>query len=183
VARKVFRGGKVFDGTGAPLSDADVVIEEGRIVDVGPGLDADEAVECSGRSLLPGLFDRHVHVASRHEDLDEIRVMNEPFSLRFFRIAEILRTTLALGITTIRDASRADAGLKAAVEEGALAGPRMQISVNMISMTGGHSDGWLPSGSRSVWDVAYPGMSSERSSRGSGPTWSWSKAIPSASRR
>ena len=120
MTRIVFSGGQVFDGTGAPPADADVVIQDGRIVDVGPGLDGDERVDVAGKTLLPGLFDCHVHLASRYEDKDEARVMNEPFSLPFFRIAENLRTTLALGITTVRDASGADAGLKMAVEQGVL---------------------------------------------------------------
>jgi imidazolonepropionase-like amidohydrolase len=148
----------VFDGTGEPLADADVVIEDGRIVEVGPGLDGDEVVECSGKSLLPGLFDCHIHVASQHEDFDEVRVMNEPFSLSFFRVVETLRQILALGITTVRDAAGADAGMRAAVDQGIVLGPRMQISVNMLSMTGGHADPWLPSGARGVWSIEYPGM-------------------------
>ena len=160
MTRTVFAGGRVFDGTGSALADADVVIEDGRVVDVGPGLDGDDEVDCTGMSLLPGLFDCHVHLAFRHEDLDEVRVMNEPFSVRFFRMAENMRTTLALGITTVRDASGADAGLKAALEEGTLVGPRMQISVQMLSMTGGHSDAWLPSGAVASWGVEYPGMPS-----------------------
>jgi imidazolonepropionase-like amidohydrolase len=160
MTRKVFTGGRVFDGTGAPISDADVAIEAGRIVDVGPGLDGDDNVDCSGKALLPGLFDCHVHLSGRHEDFDEVRVMNEPFSARFFRMAENLRITLALGITTVRDAAGADAGLKLAVEEGTLVGPRMQISVNMLSMTGGHSDAWLPSGVVGTWGLTYPGMPS-----------------------
>ena len=158
MGRTLFRGGRVFDGTGAELAEADVTIEDGRIVEVGPDLDGDEAVECGGRALLPGLFDCHIHVASTHEDFDEVRVMNEPFSLPFFRAVETLRTILALGITTIRDAAGADAGLKAAVEQGVVVGPRMQISVNMLSMTGGHSDPWLPSGARGPWGTTYPGM-------------------------
>jgi imidazolonepropionase-like amidohydrolase len=160
MARTVFTGGRVFDGTGAAIADADVAIEDGRIVEVGSGLDGDEGVDCSGKALLPGLFDCHVHLAFRHEDLDEVRVMNEPFSAPFFRMAENLRITLALGITTVRDASGADAGLKLAVEEGTLVGPRMRISVNMLSMTGGHSDAWLPSGGVGPWGVPYPGMPS-----------------------
>ena len=67
---------------------------------------------------------------------------------------------MALGITTVRDASGADAGLRAAVEEGTLVGPRMQISVNMLSMTGGHNDPWLPSGVEGVFGTPYPGMPS-----------------------
>jgi imidazolonepropionase-like amidohydrolase len=156
--RTLFSGGKVFDGTGAAVADADVVVEGGRIVEVGPGLDGDEAVDVSGRTLLPGMFDCHVHVVLRHEDMDELRVMHKPFSYRFFQIAETLRKTIELGITTVRDAAGADLGLKQAVEDGVLVGPRMQISVNMLSMTGGHSDAWLPSGAVSSWGVSYPGM-------------------------
>jgi imidazolonepropionase-like amidohydrolase len=160
MARTVFRGGSVFDGTGAGLAPADVVVDGGKVVAVGAGLDGDDAVECSGKALLPGLFDCHVHLATRYEDMDEYRVMNEPFSLPFFRMAENLRTTLALGITTVRDAAGADAGLRAAVEEGALVGPRMQISVTMLSMTGGHADAWMPSGTVGPWGIGYPGMPS-----------------------
>lgn len=160
MSRVLLSGGRVFDGTGAPLSDADVVLEDGRIAEVGPELDGDEAVDVTGKTLLPGLFDCHVHLAMRYEDFDEFRLMNEPFSLPFFRMAENLRTTLALGITTVRDAKGADAGLRMAVEQGVLVGPRMQISVSMLSMTGGHNDAWLPSGAIGPWGVEYPGMPS-----------------------
>ena len=156
--RIVLTGARVFDGTGAPTADADVAFEEGRIVDVGPGLDGDEAVDVAGATLLPGLFDCHVHISGRYEDFDELDVMHRPFSYRFFTIAENLRRTLALGITTVRDAAGADLGLKLAVDDGILVGPRMKISINALSMTGGHSDAWLPSGGLSVWNLPYPGM-------------------------
>ncbi|HEU4528540.1 MAG TPA: amidohydrolase family protein [Actinomycetota bacterium] len=158
MTRTVFTGGRIFDGTGAPLAEADLALEDGRILEIGVGLEGDDAVDCSGKALLPGLFDVHVHVAFSYEDFDEVRIMNEPFSLRFYRVAENLRRTIALGITTVRDASGADAGMRAAVERGLLVGPRMQISVNMLGMTGGHSDAWLPSGARGAWGSSYPGM-------------------------
>ena len=158
--RTVFTGGRVFDGTGAAPANADVLIAEGRIVEVGPGLDGDVAVDVAGKMLLPGLFDTHVHLAMRYEDFDEAVIMNEPFSLKFHRMAQTLRTTIALGITTVRDAAGADAGLRMAVQEGTLIGPRMQISVQMLSMTGGHSDAWLPSGILGMWGLEYPGMPS-----------------------
>jgi imidazolonepropionase-like amidohydrolase len=156
----VFHGGRIFDGTGSAVADGDVAIADGRIASVGTSLDGDDGVDCSGKTLLPGLFDCHVHLAGRYEDIDEYRVMNEPFSLPFFRMAENLRITLALGITSVRDASGADAGLRAAVEEGTLIGPRMQISVTMLSMTGGHADARLPSGVIGPWGTEYPGMPS-----------------------
>jgi imidazolonepropionase-like amidohydrolase len=151
MTRTVFRGGRVFDGTGAPIAAADVVIEGGRIVEVGSGLDADEAVECDGKALLPGLFDCHVHLMGRYED--------RPFSYAFFLAPANLRTTLALGITTVRDAGGTDLGLKRAVDDGVIPGPRMQIAITMLSQTGGHNDPWLPSGGTSVdWGVGYPGF-------------------------
>jgi imidazolonepropionase-like amidohydrolase len=146
--RTVLTGGAVFDGTGSDVASADVVIEDGRIVDVGPGLDGDGAVDVGGKTLLPGMFDCHVHIGFRHEDFDLTRTLHEPFTYRFFRFAEILRWYLDLGITSVRDASGVDAGVRKAVADGILPGPRVQISVNMLSITGGHSDEWLPSGAR-----------------------------------
>jgi imidazolonepropionase-like amidohydrolase len=160
LTRTLFAGARVFDGTGSMPDEADVVVEGGRIVDVGPGLDGDERVDVAGRHLLPGLFDCHVHVGSTYEDFDETAVMHRPFTYAFFKIPATLRTTLRLGITTVRDASGADLGVKRAVEDGVLVGPRMQISVQMLSITGGHADPTLPSGATSPWGVEYPGMPS-----------------------
>jgi imidazolonepropionase-like amidohydrolase len=123
-----------------------VAVEDGRIVEVGRGLDGDEAVEVGGRTILPGLFDCHVHVMVT--DIDVWRVAQTPFSYRFYQAIGNLRATLDVGITTIRDGGGADLGLKQALEDGLVEGPRMQIALTMISQTGGHSDGWMPSGVR-----------------------------------
>ena len=146
--RTLFEGGLVFDGTGADPARADVVVEDGRILDVATGLDGDRAVDVSGRTLLPGLFDCHIHLAYTYEDVDELQLLYTPLSLRFFRSVESLRTTLSLGITTVRDAGGADLGMKRAVEDGVVQGPRMQISLTMLSQTGGHADDWVPAGVR-----------------------------------
>jgi N-acyl-D-aspartate/D-glutamate deacylase len=65
MTRTLLRGGLVFDGTGAPPAEADLLVEDGRILEVGPGLDGDEAVDVGGRHLLPGLFDCHTQGSSR----------------------------------------------------------------------------------------------------------------------
>jgi N-acyl-D-aspartate/D-glutamate deacylase len=80
--RVVFAGGRVFDGTGAAPAEADVAVVDGRIVDVGPGLDGDEAIDVGGRCLLPGMFDCHVHMT--FSDVDMLRMAQTPFSYRFF---------------------------------------------------------------------------------------------------
>jgi len=154
----VFHGGSVFDGTLAPIAEADVVIEDGRIVELGTGLDADEQVECTGLTVLPGLFDTHTHVI--FSTLDWVEELVTPFSFRFFDAMRNLEATLATGITTVRDAAGADAGIKKAVDDGVIAGPRMRISVNMLSQTGGHADGWLRSGLD--LDLEWPGSPSGR---------------------
>jgi imidazolonepropionase-like amidohydrolase len=154
--RTVLAGGLVFDGTGSPPVEADVAVEGERIVEVGRGLDGDEAVDASGLTLLPGLFDTHVHVMFGH--VDAWRHLQTPFSYRFYDAIRNMEATLAAGITTVRDAGGADLGVKQAVEEGIVRGPRLQISLTMLSQTGGHGDGWLPSGGSTKLFSAYPGM-------------------------
>jgi len=158
MTRIVLRGGRVFDGTGTDPAAGDVAIEDGRIVDVGTRLDGDEAVDVGGRTLLPGLFDCHTHVCTSY--IDPLRRALQPFSYQFFEAQRNLLATLRIGITTIREAGGADLGVKQAVEDGLIPGPRMQISIIMLSQTGGHGDDWLPSGNHSALFVSHPGRPS-----------------------
>jgi len=144
MTRTVFRGATVVDGTGAGPAAADIVVEDGRIAQLGTGLDADTAVDLDGKSVLPGLFDCHTHVIV--SSIDTMRLLQTPFSYRFFQAAKNLEATLRIGITTVRDAGGADLGIKQAVEDGLVPGPRMHISLSMLSQTGGHGDGWMPYG-------------------------------------
>ncbi len=57
-----------------------------------------------------------------------------------------MQKTLNAGVTSVRDAGLADVGLKIAVEKDIIIGPRIQISVSPLSITGGHFDFWLNSG-------------------------------------
>jgi imidazolonepropionase-like amidohydrolase len=152
----VFAGGRVFDGTGAAVAEADVAVVDGRIAEVGVGLDGDEQIDVGGTTLLPGLFDTHVHVM--FGCVDFWKLMQEPFSYRFYDAIRNLEATLGVGITTVRDAGGADLGVKRALEEGIVRGPRVQISLTMLSQTGGHGDGWLPSGAEAEIFPAYPGV-------------------------
>lgn len=154
--RLVFAGGSVFDASSGSFQTADVLVEGDRIVDVGADLDGDQIVDCAGRWILPGLVDAHVHLAFAHVDM--FRHAHTPFSYRFYETIESMRATLATGVTTVRDAGGADLGTKLAVERGVVDGPRMQISLTMLSQTGGHGDDWLPSGARMRLLQAYQGM-------------------------
>ncbi len=158
MGRTVLSGGRVFDGTGSAIADADVVICDGLIADVGIGLDGDEQIDVSGLTLLPGLFDCHVHVMVSGIDL--VRRLQRPFSYPFFQAARNLAATLDCGITMVRDAGGADLGVQRAVEDGLIDGPRLQIAISALSQTGGHGDGWLPSGMTTHLLATHPGRPS-----------------------
>jgi len=158
-ARLLVRGGHVFDPIGGTAGPADVVVEGARIVDVGVGLDGDTAIDATGRLVVPGFIDCHVHVLL--DDVDTLRLLQTPLSLRFFQAARNLRLTLRAGVTTIRDAAGADLGVKQALAAGLIDGPDMQIAIGMLSQTGGHGDEWLPTGEcvHALWPP-YPGRPS-----------------------
>lgn len=155
MSRTVLYGGRVFDGTGSPVADGDVVFEDGRIVAVGTGLDGDDGIDVAGCALLPGLFDCHVHVTSSGTDF--LQRLQRPFSYHFYEAARNLAATLDCGITTVRDAGGADLGIQQAVDDGLIDGPRMRIAITILSQTAGHGDGWLPSGVLAPFQVGHPG--------------------------
>jgi imidazolonepropionase-like amidohydrolase len=74
-------------------------------------------------------------------------LLNSP-TYNTLRSIEIFRETLACGVTTARDMGGADVGFRTAIEEGIIDGPRLLISIGMISQTGGHGDCWVPAGMR-----------------------------------
>lgn len=155
MTRTLFTGGLVYDGTTAPPAAGDVVVEDGRILDVGPGLDGDVSVDCSGGYVSPGFMDCHVHVTL--DNPSQMRILETPFSLQFYSAAANLKKTLDIGITSIRDAGGADLGIKEAVDRGMIPGPRMQISIIMLSQTGGHGDDWGICGGDAPFFLPHPG--------------------------
>src|SRR3978361_1365284 len=139
MTRRVFSGGQVLDGTGSAAAAADVGGEDGRIGAVGTGLDGDEVVDCTGATVLPGLFDCHVHVMM--SGVDTLRHLQTPSIAGFFESVRSPRRTLAQGITNVRDAGGADLGVAEAVRPGLIAGPRMQIAISMLSRPAGPGAG------------------------------------------
>lgn len=158
MTRRVLAGGLVFDGSGADAIPADVAIEDGRIAAVGSGLQGDETVDVRGMLVAPGLIDCHVH--SIFDGMDLAKVQNRPFSMEFFEATRTLRTILDSGVTTVRDAGGADLGVKTAVASGLVEGPRMTISISVLSQTGGHVDGWNVHGDDLRLMVPHPGRPS-----------------------
>src|SRR5215472_10387783 len=149
---KVLKGGRLIDGTGAgPVAGATIVIRDGRVeavttraMDEWPQ-DA-QIIDASGMTILPGLIDCHDHMAMHGYDLARRWGIDEPQSTRTLRTAKVLRDTLAAGYTAVRDAAGLDTGFKRAIDEGLITGPRLVLSLCIISPIGGIGDRVSPSG-------------------------------------
>lgn len=145
-------GGTLIDGLGGdPIRSGIVVIEDGRIIAAGSEKNVAipakaQRLDATGRTILPGFIDCHVHGTYRARDMRQ-HLLNAP-TYNVLRSIDIFRETLACGITTARDMGGADAGFRAAIEEGLIDGPRLLISLGMISQTGGHGDYWVPADMR-----------------------------------
>ena len=103
-------------------------------------------IELPGMTLLPGLIDAHTHVLLHpyNEALWNDQVLKEALALRVCRATNHLRSTLLSGFTTIRDlgtegAGYADVGLKQAVAQGIIPGPRMLVVTRAIVATGSYA--------------------------------------------
>lgn len=156
--RLLLHGADVFDGASEPAR-ADVVVQDGLIADVGHGLDGDDAVDLSGCTLLPGFVDAHVHV--NYDTVDSFEILKRPFTWEFFASVVNLQRTLSAGVTLVRDAGGADSGVRQAVAQGLIPGPDLQISITMLSQTGGHGDAWAPCGmALAGFGAAHPGRPS-----------------------
>ena len=152
----VFSGGQIFDGTGAVPERGDIRVENGRIAEIGTGLSGDVEIDVSDKTIFPGFFDCHVHLTMT--TIDTVERLSTPLSYRFYQAIHNMQVTLDAGITSVRDASGADLGVKQAVDNGLVAGPRMQISIAMLSQTGGHGDGHVLCGAQ--LRMPYPGAPS-----------------------
>ncbi|MET7304461.1 amidohydrolase family protein [Embleya sp. NPDC005575] len=141
MGRLVLRAGSVLDVRSGELGVADVAVAGSRIVAVGTGLDGDEAVDCAGQLVVPGFIDCHTHVCLTQTLRDPFGL---PRSVRPLSAVPVLRTLLQLGVTTVRDAWGADAGVRMAVERGWVEGPQVLISVRQVCTTGGIGDHWTP---------------------------------------
>ena len=143
-------GGRIIDGLGGdPVANGTVLIERNRVAAVGRDLRVPReanVVDVAGLTVLPGMIDCHVHSTYRARDMRQ-HLLNAP-TYNVLRSTRILEETLACGVTTARDMGGADAGFREASAEGYVAGPRLLISIVMISQTGGHGDSWVPAGVR-----------------------------------
>ena len=142
-------GARLVDARSESPIDGDciVVADDGRITAVGRGrgmvpVDA-TILDVAGATVVPGLIDCHVHITGAHERLETALARTYTESVGTMLTAG--RAFLESGVTTVRDAGGAPAGLRK-MFAGGWPGPRLQVSAVPISITGGHGDGMTSSG-------------------------------------
>lgn len=139
----------VFDGRdGVVHKGWRVLVRGNRIISVGPDIVAPAntgILQLPGTTLLPGLIDAHVHLFLHpyNETSWNDQVLKEPLALRTLRAGVNAWATLMAGFTTVRDlgtegADYADVGLKAAIAQGIIAGPRMLVATRALVATGSY---------------------------------------------
>ena len=156
----IVRARSLIDGTSArPLRDPEIVIRGNRIVDVyvagtHPPPSGAQVIDLGAATVLPGLIDCHTHIFLQGEVPAaggyDVQLLKFPASYRVARAIVAARRALEQGFTTIRDvetegAGYGDVGIKQAINEGYIPGPRMFVSTRSISTTGGYVlEGYAP---------------------------------------
>ena len=147
----VIRGGRIFDGTGAPARPGTLMIEGDRILPILPPeatgwSDDARLIDATGKTVMPGLIDLHTHLTYTEPNVDPL-VAND-ISDATLRGVERLRFYIESGITSVRDvASHREVPfrLKAWVAQNRIPGPRVFAAGQLITGTGGHgAEGLAP---------------------------------------
>lgn len=151
----VLEPAQVFDGD-ALHPNWQVAVRAGRIVAVGPNLAGGRRIPLPRLTLLPGLIEGHSHLLLHPYDETPWtdQVLNESLALRVARATNHARLTVMAGWTTVRDlgtegADYADVGLKAAVDQGIIPGPRILTTTRAIVATGSYA----PKGFDPRWNI------------------------------
>lgn len=146
---QVLKPAGVFDGIdGKVHAGWEVLVTGDRIVAVGPALNTPanaRSVELPGTTLMPGMIEGHGHLFLHPYDETswDDQVLHEPLALRTARAVASARVTLLAGFTSERDlgtegAGFADVGLKAAIDQGIVPGPRLLVATRAIVALGAY---------------------------------------------
>lgn len=139
--------GTLIDGTGRePLANAVIIIEGDKIKEVGPAArvkvpDGATKIDASGKWILPGFIDCHIHLTTETSDLEYYRDSN---SLATLRALQLMNMYLRCGVTAVRDVGSHVEAMQALVraqKNGYIDSIRVYPCGDLITITGGHGYG------------------------------------------
>jgi imidazolonepropionase-like amidohydrolase len=143
----LLRGAQLFDGAAVHVG-WEVLVEGDRIAAVGPHLTTPagtRVIELPGDTIMPGMIEGHGHLFLHpyNETSWDDQVLHEPLAVRTARAIVHARDTLMAGFTSERDlgtegAGYADVGLKQAINQGIVPGPRMIVATRAIVAEGAY---------------------------------------------
>jgi imidazolonepropionase-like amidohydrolase len=146
----VLKAARLFDGKSNLLvTPGVVVVTDGKIVAAGTSAAIPagaEVMDLGDATLLPGFIDAHTHLTMMYsEDYKQERLdpLEKTIAERALDASVNARVTLLAGVTTVRDVGSSDyldVGLRNAIRNGKVPGPRMLVTVHALSATGGHCD-------------------------------------------
>jgi len=126
------------------VKDAVILVENGRFTSVGKNIEVPkgaEIIDLKGRTVLPGIIDAHIHCLLDASGDPHSSMEKENEAVTLIKAQKALERTLKSGVTYVRDLGGTkyfDIGLRDAVNNGLIKGPRMQVAGKLITMTGGH---------------------------------------------
>lgn len=144
----VIKGGNLIDGTGAKLQkNSVIVVEEARITAVGkegevkiPKEAKKTEIDASGKTVMPGLIDSHLHLIGMKTDRYLEEQFVRPEQLGLIKSVYDAVDLLEAGFTTVKDCGGFGIYLKRAIAEGTTRGPRILSAGYVLSQTAGHGD-------------------------------------------
>ena len=146
----VLKAARMFDGKSNTLSSPGLlVVTDGKIAGVGGKaaiLAGAETIDLGDATLLPGFIDAHTHLTMMYSDdwkQNALDVLQKPIAEQALDASANARVTLMAGFTTVRDVGSSnylDVGLRNAIRDGVVPGPRMLVTVHALGSTGGHCD-------------------------------------------
>jgi imidazolonepropionase-like amidohydrolase len=135
----------VLEQDGGFSRATNVVVEDGLVTAVADGARGPAGApeyDMRGLWLMPGVFDCHTHVGLSSTDRGELLETAESYAV--LETAVNLRRVLDAGVTFARDLGSVDAGVRKAVDDGLVPGPRLQVAIRLLSQTAGHGDMYSP---------------------------------------
>ncbi|MEG1603040.1 MAG: amidohydrolase family protein [Cloacibacillus sp.] len=149
MTKKIYTNATIIDGNGGkPLQNGALLVDDDRITAVGEarefcGCEEAEAVDCTGKTIMPGLINGHVHFFMEPYTWERNACIQQPLSGLCLDIQSNMKKMLRSGVTYARDLGGVfdlDMQFRGYVDEGRVEGPEMICARNPLTITGGHGE-------------------------------------------